>query len=89
MLKLTIDDDGTCAKTDIESLFKQIRVSGTPAEKEVIEKIEQGKFNDSQSFIDRFGFKLYMSELSTGCKAALCVLNLPDKQLVLHKYVCG
>lgn len=87
MLKLVIDETGTSPKIDIEGLFKQITVSGTPQEREIIEKIEQGKYNDSNSFIDRFGFKLYLSELSTGCKAALCVVNKPNTPMNLIE--CG
>lgn len=89
MLKLSIADSNEyeILKTDIESLFKQIRIKGTPEEKEVISKIEQGRYNDDSSFIDRFGYKLYLSELSTGCKAALCVLNKPDLQINLIE--CG
>lgn len=89
MLRLNILETDTkdAPKTDIEALFKQIRIKGTPEEKEAIYKIEHGKYNDSNSFIDRFGYKLYLSELSTGCKAALCVINNPDLQINLIE--CG
>ncbi len=89
MLKLCIAESNSLEtpKTDIEALFKQIRIKGTNEEKAVISKIEQGKYNDDTSFIDRFGYKLYLSELSTGCKAALCVLNKPDMQIDLIE--CG
>ena len=87
MLKVKIDELGTAPVTDIEALFKQIRIKGLPEEKIVISKIEQGKYNDDSSFIDRFGYKLYLSELSTGCKAALCVINKPNMQINLIE--CG
>ena len=89
MLKLSIAESSANETpiTDIEALFKQIRIKGTPEEKAVISKIEHGKYNDESSFIDRFGYKLYLSELSTGCKAALCVLNKPDLQINLIE--CG
>lgn len=89
MLKLCMAESNSheTPTTDIEALFKQIRVKGTEEEKAVISKIEQGKYNDDNSFIDRFGYKLYLSELSTGCKAALCVLNKPDMQINLIE--CG
>lgn len=88
MLKLSIMESNENAPlTDIEALFKQIIVKGTAEEKAVISKIENGKYNDESSFIDRFGYKLYLSELSTGCKAALCVLNKPDVQINLIE--CG
>ena len=89
MLKLCIAESNSLETptTDIEALFKQIRIKGTDEEKAVISKIEQGKYNDESSFIDRFGYKLYLSELSTGCKAALCVINKPDMQINLIE--CG
>lgn len=89
MLKLCIAESNSFETpiTDIEALFKQIRIKGTEEEKAVISKIEQGKYNDDNSFIDRFGYKLYLSELSTGCKAALCVINKPDMQINLIE--CG
>lgn len=87
MLKLVIDEQGNAPLTDVEELFRQIKVKGTPKEREVISKIEQGTYNDENSFIDRYGYKLYLSELSTGCKAALCVLNKPDVQINLIE--CG
>lgn len=87
MLNLLIDESESAPLTDIEALFKQIIVTGTAAEKEVISKIEQGRYNDENSFIDRFGYKLYMSELSTGCKAALCILNKPEMMINLAE--CG
>lgn len=87
MLKLVIDDSENLPLTDVEKLFKQIKLKGTKEEKAVISKIEQGKYNDEYSFIDRFGYKLYISELSTGCKAALCVLNKPD--VTINLIECG
>lgn len=89
MLKLCIAESNSFETpiTDIEALFKQIRIKGTEEEKAVIAKIEQGKYNDDNSFIDRFGYKLYLSELSTGCKAALCVINKPNMQINLIE--CG
>lgn len=88
MLKIFIDDstDNMC-NTDIELLFKTITITGTDEERGIISKIEQGEYNDSVSFIDRFGFKLYLTELSTGCKAALCVLNKPD--ILINLRECG
>lgn len=72
---------------DIEKEFCKIKLSGTADEKRVIQLIESGTYNDSDSFIDRFGFKLHNSEMSTGCKAALACLNRPDKLVNLIE--CG
>lgn len=87
MLHLIIDENNIEDKTDIEELFKVIQLKGTKLERKVIELIEHGTYNDSESFIDRFGYKLYNSELSTGCKAALCVINRPDTKINLIE--CG
>lgn len=89
MLKLSITEPNAQETqiTDIEALFRQIRIKGTAAESAIFSKIEHGKYNDENSFIDRFGYRLHLSELSTGCKAALCVLNNPDLQINLME--CG
>lgn len=73
--------------TDVEKEFSKIRLTGKRIEKILIEKIEKGKYNDANSYIDRFGYKLYYSDMSNGCKAALCVVNLPDKIIDLAE--CG
>lgn len=72
---------------DVEKQFKQIKIQGTDLDKLIIETIEGGKYNDTESFIDRFGFKLHLSEISTGCKAALCVANCKD--LIIDIIECG
>lgn len=73
--------------TDVEKAFKEVKVTGTEKEREMLKLIEQAEYNDGNSFIDRFGFKLYNSELSTGCKAALCVLGYPNNIIDLKE--CG
>lgn len=72
---------------DVEMAFLEIKLKGTELEKKVIESIENGKWNDDKSYIDRFGFKLYNSEMSTGCKAALVVINNPNEIISLNE--CG
>lgn len=73
--------------TDIEKEFAMLKLRGTELEKLLVQKIEKGRFHDKISFIDRFGYKLYNENLSTGCKAALCVVNKPDK--VIDLIECG
>ena len=90
MLTIYVDDvrdDKKAVIRDVERLFAQIKPEGTSIDKKLISYIEQGKYNDKNSFIDRFGFKLHLSELSTGCKAALCVANCPDK--IIDLIECG
>lgn len=83
---LDIDKREEWELTDIEKEFKLIKLKGTNIEKELIRIIDKGTWNDEKSFIDRFGFKLHNSELSTGCKAALVVANT-DKLINLRE--CG
>ncbi len=73
--------------TDVEKEFSKLRVTGKKIEKILIEKIEKGKYNDVNSYIDRFGYKLYYNDISNGCKAALCVVNFTDKIIDLAE--CG
>ena len=90
MMKLRMIEDiskDATAHIDIEEEFKKIRLTGKPEERKAIKVIEKGRYNDEYSFIDRFGFKLFTSELSIGCKAALCIINNPDKEFNLME--CG
>lgn len=84
MLRLFIDSvpEGLTVIKDVEEYFDTIQLDGSTEEKKFIECIEKGTFNDKDSFIDRFGFKLYLSELSTGCKAALCTLHCKDNKVI-------
>lgn len=72
---------------NVEKLFDTIVLKGTPTERKIIELIEKGHWNDGNSFIDRFGYKLRIEELSTGAKAVLCVLNCED--IVVDTIECG
>ena len=88
MLNLKISDDiAKEVNTDIEVEFMKFRLKDSILNRMIIEIIEKGRYNDEDSFIDRYGFKLYDSEMSTGCKAALCVANNPDKLYNLKE--CG
>lgn len=72
---------------DVEEQFAKIKLTGSKIERELINKIEKATYNDEYSYIDRFGYKLYNTELSTGCKAALCVVNCPE--LIIDLIECG
>lgn len=52
-----------------------IDVNDDKDSRELIETIEQGKYNDTLSYIDRYGYKLSIQSMSNGCKAALCLNN--------------
>lgn len=89
MLKVYIDTipDEKNIIRDIEKHFDTIRLKGSDLDKLLIKEIDNGEYYDETSFIDRFGCKLYTTELSTGCKAALCVANTSDK--VVDLIECG
>lgn len=91
MLRVYLDlediPDNVKVVRDVEKEFASLILKGTEKEKELVRIIEKGELLDSTAFIDRFGYKLYLSELSTGCKAALCVLNSADKVICLDE--CG
>lgn len=72
---------------DVEEQFAKLSLKCSDKEKELVEKIEKGNLIDGISFVDRFGYKLYTTELSTGCKAALCVLNSPNN--IINLVECG
>lgn len=91
MLKIIIADSNIAFKQelvmDVEKEFSKLKITGNAIDKLLIEQVEKGKYNDINSYIDRFGYKLHYDDMSTGCKAALCVVNLPDKIISLAE--CG
>lgn len=74
-------------ENDVETLFKTIHLVKNDFNIKVIEEIEQGTYNDEISFIDRFGFKLYLSNMSTGSKAIICVNTIQDR--IINCIECG
>lgn len=72
---------------DVEYEFMGLSLTGTDIDNSIINYIEQGKYYDDTSFIDRFGVKCYYDCMSTGCKAALLVANRPNK--VVNCIECG
>ena len=72
---------------DVELGFLKFRLLESEQNKRAISDIEGGIYLDEESFIDRFGYKLYKRFLSTGCKAALCVINLQDN--FINTIECG
>lgn len=70
---------------DAELEFANCRLTGGELEATILREIEKARYCDSYSFIDRFGYKLPISDLSTGCKAALLV----GGDAVISLYECG
>lgn len=87
MLTLYVDQTDLPVEHDVEKLFIKTKIKDTELNRTLIEKIERGRYNDASTFIDRLGVKLYYDNLSTGCKAALCVANNPDK--IVDTIECG
>lgn len=70
---------------DVELEFANCRLSGGELEATILREIEKARYCDQFSFIDRFGYKLPISDLSTGCKAALLVQG----DGIISLYECG
>lgn len=87
MLTIYMDTKDKDIVRDIEEQFAKIKITGTEIEQKLISEIEHGKYCDSTFFKDRFDAKLYLSDMSTGCKAALCVVNCPE--LIIDLLECG
>lgn len=62
-------------------------LQNTPLENTMLEVIEKGKYLSPSRFTDRFGDGLSVSEMSTGCKAALAVVHYPEYVINLDE--CG
>ena len=83
----TYNIDGKEIISDIEEAFYNIKLTCTEEEKRIVSEIEHGELIDSARFRDVFGCTLYVSDLSTGCKAGLVTLHNKDK--VLDCIECG
>lgn len=75
--KETFDYSKNKVTENVEAAFRLIEVRGSDLDRKLIEEIEGGQYLDSASFIDKFGLRVSISELSTGCKCALYVANRP------------
>lgn len=72
---------------DVELQFLKTRLYKSDYVVKALKEIEQAEYNDEYSFIDRFGFKLYSKDMSTGCKGAICVHAFPN--VVIDVIECG
>lgn len=71
---------------DVELAFEEVIIRGTTEEKELINKIDGGRYYNTVEFVDRFGVRRDISSLSTGCKTGLVILNSSD---VVDTIECG
>ena len=67
---------------DVEANFSKVRLGQNKADERILSQIEKASIVDRNAFIDRFGFKLDSSFLSTGCKAALEVVRCGEKEII-------
>lgn len=72
---------------DVELEFNFVDLKGSDTVRGLIKQIEHGEWLNNESFIDRFGYKLWMDSMSTGCKAALVAACEPTKAINLRE--CG
>lgn len=72
---------------DIEAAFSRLLIPEDEIINNLIHSIDRGNRIDNTRFEDRFGTVLYLSELSTGCKAAICAYAYPDSIIDLQE--CG
>ncbi len=72
---------------DIEAAFSRLEIPMMDSVQHMIQAIDEGQMVDTATFKDRFGVTLYLSELSTGCKAAICAVLLKNKTIDLQE--CG
>lgn len=75
MLKISLRDEGTKLRFDVDGEFLMLTAADTPLNRQLIKEIDKGEYIDSYTFKDRFGRVLGVESLSTGCKAALLVAN--------------
>jgi hypothetical protein len=86
MLKIVLKGYNERTTFDVDDEFSKIRLPDTAKNRQIIERIEQGKYEDEIYYIDRFGYKLYKQYMSSGCKAALLIQNT---DLVVDTTECG
>lgn len=89
MLRIYLDavDTKTPVIHDIESEFTTVVLQDTAEVRRIISTLEKGGYVDANSFDDRFGTRLPITDLSTGCKTALLVLCETGK--VIDTLECG
>lgn len=78
ILVLGIDEIPADAIMDAEKAFAMSKLDGGEIDRKLITEVEKGEYLNPESFIDRFGYKLWRSCLSTGCKAALAIHHNSD-----------
>lgn len=73
-----IDEIPSDTINDAEMAFDMIKLTGDEIDRKLVHFVEEGEYLDSFWFIDRFGCKCSISDMSTGCRAALAVHHNPN-----------
>ena len=87
MLEVYDADNRAADIIDIDAAFSKLMISDEQSIAQMVSAVDEGTLVDANTFRDRFGVRLYLSELSTGCKAAICVCCCPDRIVDLQE--CG
>lgn len=92
MLNLFLEGEVNSDKkiiNDVEVYFMMFKLDFSEIEKRMVKLIEEGSLinGDNMHFIDRFGCKLPLDFMSTGCKAALSVIHCGDN--IINLLECG
>lgn len=80
MLVIRFRDFGCHDSFDVNLEFLKLKIEPSDENKRIVKDLEQGELIDAFTFIDRFGYIQRLNNLSTGCKAVLCMAN--SKNLV-------
>ena len=72
---------------DVEEAFTNIELQEDTCTKNIMKYVDCADYVDNIRFKDRFGNLLYLDDLSSGCKAALCVHYLQNN--IIDLLECG
>lgn len=72
---------------DANAMFPKFKLKGSSLDRKLIREIEHGEYISNTEYCDRFGRVLPIWCMSTGCKVALCIANLPD--VLIDLVECG
>lgn len=67
---------------DPEKMIYAVNIEENDFNKKVISEIEQGTYLNNRAFLDRFGYKLYLSSISTGSKILIEAYNVKNAAIV-------
>lgn len=72
---------------NVDKVFYGMAVEDTELNRKLMKEIDGAEYLNQAEFIDRFGLKLSLDDISTGCKVALCIAQNPD--MIFDTIECG